>query len=118
MLSRIGTWCFRNRWATLGIWLVVLVGISATAGVVGYFGISKANELESMRTDSPADAAELEKAKKSARTLLAISDVAAGLAVVTGGVALYLTLSHPSEKSTPSVALGIAPNGLRLRGSF
>ncbi|HYQ27872.1 MAG TPA: PEGA domain-containing protein [Polyangiaceae bacterium] len=91
---------------------------AATAGVVGYFGISKANELESMRTDSPADAAELEKAKKSARTLLAISDVAAGLAVVTGGVALYLTLSHPSEKPAPSVALGIAPNGLRLRGSF
>jgi len=92
--------------------------LAATAGVVGYFGISKANELESMRTDSPADAAELEKAKKSARTLLAISDVAAGLAVVTGGVALYLTLSHPSEKPAPSVALGIAPNGLRLRGSF
>jgi len=35
MLARIGRWCFRNRWATLGIWLFVLVGISATGGVVG-----------------------------------------------------------------------------------
>jgi tetratricopeptide (TPR) repeat protein len=92
--------------------------LAATAGVVGYFGISKANELESMRTDSPADAAELEKAKKSAHNLLLVSDITAGLAAVTGGVALYLTLSHPSEKPTPSVALGIAPNGVRLRGSF
>ena len=106
--SRTAMWA---TWAATGT-------LAATAGVVGYFGISKANELESMRTESPADPAELDKAKKSARTLLAISDVAAGLAVVTGGVALYLTLSHPSEKPAPSVALGIAPNGLRLRGSF
>jgi tetratricopeptide (TPR) repeat protein len=93
--------------------------LAATAGIVGYFGISKANELESMRTDYGVTRSELDKAQSQARTLLAISDVTAGLAVVAGGVALYLTLSRPSEKPTPSgVALGIAPDGVRLRGSF
>jgi len=92
--------------------------LAATAGVVGYFGISKANELESAR-QQPTQPGELDKLKSSTRTLLAISDVTAGLAVVTGGVALYLTLTRPSEKPTqPSVSLGIAPNGLRLRGTF
>ena len=92
--------------------------LAATAGVVGYLGISKANELEAAR-QQPTQPGELDKLKSSARTLLAISDVAGGLAVVSGGVALYLTLKQPHEKpSQPSVSLGIAPNGLRLRGSF
>lgn len=99
-------------WATTGT-------LAVTAGVVGYFGISKANELDSLRTEYGATRDELDKAHKSARTLLAITDITAGLAAVAGGVALYLTLSHPSEKPAGSgVALGIAPNGLRLRGSF
>jgi tetratricopeptide (TPR) repeat protein len=101
-------------WATWG----ATGALAVTAGVVGYFGVSKANDLDAMRTTYGVTRDELDKAHKSARTLLAISDVAAGLAVVTGGVALYLTLSHPSEKPASSVAVGIAPDGLRLRGSF
>jgi tetratricopeptide (TPR) repeat protein len=101
-------------WATWG----ATGALAATAGVVGYFGISKANELESAR-QQPTQPGELDKLKTSARTLLAVSDVAAGLAVVTGGVALYLTVTRPREKpSQPSVAVGIAPNGVHLRGSF
>jgi len=99
-------------WATTGT-------LAVTAGVVGYFGVSKANELDSLRTQYGATREELDKTQKSARTLLVITDVTAGLAIAAGGVALYLTLSRPSEKpATSGVALGIAPNGLRLRGSF
>jgi len=99
-------------WATTGT-------LAVTAGVVGYFGVSKANELDSLRSEYGATRDELDKAQKSARTLLIITDVTAGLAVAAGGVALYLTLSRPSEKpAASSVSLGIAPNGLRLRGSF
>src|SRR6185369_8519646 len=99
-------------WATTGT-------LAVTAGVVGYFGVKKANELDSLRTEYGATRDELDKAQKSARTLLIITDVTAGLAVAAGGVALYLTLSRPSEKpAASSVSLGIAPNGLRLRGSF
>jgi hypothetical protein len=107
--SRTPIWV---SWAATGT-------LAATAGVVGYLGISKANELESMRTEYGVTRSELDKTKSQANTLLAISDITAGLAVVAGGVALYLTLSHPNEKASPSgVALGIAPNGVRLRGSF
>ena len=107
--TRTAVWV---SWAATGT-------LAATAGVVGYLGISKANELESMRTDYGVTRGELDKTQSQARTLLAISDITAGLAVVAGGVALYLTLSHPNEKAAPSgVALGITPNGVRLRGSF
>ncbi|HEY5377654.1 MAG TPA: PEGA domain-containing protein [Polyangiaceae bacterium] len=93
--------------------------LAVTAGVVGYFGVSKANELESMRTNYGVTRGELDKAQSSARTLLAISDVTVGLAGIASGVALYLTLSRPTEKPYPSgVALAIAPDGVRLRGSF
>jgi len=93
--------------------------LAATAGIVGYFGISKANELESMRTEYGVTRSELAKTESQARTLLTVSTVATGLAVAAGGVALYFTLKGPSEKPAPSgVALGIAPDGLRLRGSF
>jgi len=92
--------------------------LAVTAGVVGYFGISKANDLDALRTQYGATRTELDNAQSSARTLLAITDVAAGLAVVAGGVALYLTLSHPSERPSTSVAVGVAPGGLRLRASF
>jgi len=92
--------------------------LAVTAGVVGYLGVSKANDLEALRGKYGVTREELDKAQRSARTLLTISDITAGLAIATGGVALYLTLTRPSEKPAPSVALGIAPNGLRLRGSF
>jgi hypothetical protein len=107
--SRTAMWA---TWAATGT-------LAVTAGVVGYFGVSKANELESMRSEYGVTREELDKTQRSARTLLAISDIATGLTVVAGGVALYLTLSHPSEKSSsPGVSLGVTPNGLRLRGSF
>ena len=99
-------------WAATG-------ALAVTAGVVGYFGVSKAHDLASLRGEFGATRDQLDKAQSSARTLLTISDVTAGLAVVAGGTALYFTLSHPSESPSPSaVTLGIAPNGVRLRGSF
>lgn len=99
-------------WAATGVF-------AATAGVTGAFGISKANDLEAMRTQYPASRAELDKTEKQARTLLTISTITTGLAVAAGGAALYFTLKRPSEKpASGNVALGIAPDGVRLRGSF
>lgn len=100
-------------WAATG-------AFAATAGITGYFGIQKANDLETMRTQYPASRSELDKTEKQARTLLTISTVTTGLAVVAGGAALYFTLKRPpSEKpASASVAVGIAPDGVRLRGSF
>jgi tetratricopeptide (TPR) repeat protein len=105
-------------WAATGT-----LGIGA--GVAGYFGIQKAQELESMRTQYPVKTDELQKAKSSARTLFLAADIMGASAVVLGGVSLYLTLSS-SEKAvdkvtrrTPStLRIGISPKGVRLSGRF
>jgi tetratricopeptide (TPR) repeat protein len=98
------------------------------AGVVGYFGINKANDLESMRTDYGVTRQQLEDTKSSARTLFLISDLTGAAAVLMGGVSLYLTLSTsdlpapPADRhrtgSTPTVDLAADPSGVRLRGWF
>ena len=112
--SRTGVWV---GWATTGT-------LAVSAGVIGYFGVSKANELQSMRTDYGVTRSQLDSAQSSARTLLMISDITAGLAVVAGGVSLYMTLAGSSErpaerpKASPSVALGVFPGGMRLKGEF
>ncbi len=99
-------------WGTTG-------ALAATAGIVGYLGASKANDLSSLRNDKTATRDQLDGARNSARTLFAVSDITTGLAVVSGGVALYLTFKHPKEKPpSAGVALGLAPNGLRFSGSF
>jgi hypothetical protein len=98
------------------------------AGVVGYFGINKANDLESMRTDYGVTRQQLDDTKSSARTLFLISDLTGAAAVLMGGVALYLTLSTsdapapPSDRETThpgaTVGLGVAPGGVRVDGRF
>jgi hypothetical protein len=104
--------------------------LAATAGIVGYFGIAKANDLDSMRTDYGVSRSKLDSTKSSARTLLAISDITAGAAAVVGGITLYLTLSSPSAERAPTprtngatgsrkpLAVAISPRGLRLIASF
>jgi hypothetical protein len=106
-------------WSTTG-------ALAVTAGVTGYLGIAKANDLQSMRTDLGVTRGQLDNAKSSASTLLIISDVTAGLAVVTGGVSLYLSLAKPAEHPPgaraqgvpPSLALRVAPGSVALRGAF
>jgi tetratricopeptide (TPR) repeat protein len=106
-------------WAATGT-----LGIGA--GVAGCFGIQKAQELESMRTQYPVKSDDLQKAKSSARTLFLAADIMGASAVVLGGVSLYLTLSS-SEKAVDKVTrrkdpstlrIGISPKGVRLSGRF
>lgn len=105
-------------WAATGT-----LGIGA--GVAGYFGIQKAQELESMRSKYPVSQDEMQKTKNSARTLFLAADLMGASAVVLGGVSLYLTLSS-SEKAVDKVTrrtpmnlrVGISPKGVRLSGRF
>ncbi|HEX7451527.1 MAG TPA: PEGA domain-containing protein [Polyangiaceae bacterium] len=106
-------------WSTTG-------ALAVTAGVTGYLGIAKANDLQSMRTELGVTRGQLDNAKSSANTLLIISDVTTGFAVVAGGVSLYLSLAKPAERPPgaraqsmpPSLALRVAPGSLALRGAF
>lgn len=99
------------------------------AGIAGYFGITKANDLESMRSDWGVTADQLRDTKTKARTLFIIADLAGAAALVMGGVSLYLTLqstdSGPPERDTPpkkapgpTVGLGLGPAEISVSGTF
>ena len=99
------------------------------AGIAGYFGITKANDLESMRTDYGVTPKQLDNAKSKARTLFIIADLAGAAALVMGGVSLYLTLSttegaSPEKDASrnkapkPSVGFGVGPNQVSFSGTF
>jgi tetratricopeptide (TPR) repeat protein len=107
-------------WAATGTFAV-------TAGVFGYLGIKKANDLESMRTNFGVTTSQLDSTKSSASNLLLAADIAGGVAAIAGGVSLYLTLSsreHSAQPSAPkpgtvsSLGLGFSPQGVRLNGEF
>jgi tetratricopeptide (TPR) repeat protein len=113
---------------------LVWVGWAATgalavgAGVVGYLGVTKANDLESMRTDYGVTRQQLDDTKNSARTLFMISDIAGAAAVLTAGASLYFTLATsgssssekapPAQQPKPKVGVGVTPFGVRVSGAF
>jgi tetratricopeptide (TPR) repeat protein len=107
------------RWAAWSATGVFAVG----AGVTGFLGIRAANDLDDLRETPGASREELDSAQRRARTLLFTADVMGVAAIATGGVALYLTLSGPSEseKKKPGVAkvsAEIRPNWVGVNGHF
>ncbi|HWA70816.1 MAG TPA: PEGA domain-containing protein [Polyangiaceae bacterium] len=100
--------------------------LAVGAGVVGYLGVTKANDLESMRTDYGVSKNKLDETKNSARTLFMVSDIMGAAAVVAGGVSLYLTLSSsssapekpPASSTAPKVGLGVGPGSVKISGTF
>jgi len=104
-------------WATTG-------ALAVTAGVFGYLGVTKANDLESMRTDYGVTRQQLDDTKASARTLFMIADITGAAAVVAAGASVYFTLATSggsTEKAPPpkpKVAVGVTPSGVQVRGTF
>jgi len=120
-----------NSTLVIGGW--VTTGALATAAVVtGILGAGKAKDLKSLRTADPREysdlGAKLDDTKSSASTLLLVSDVCSGAAVVVGGLSLWFTLNPLKQSSEGPVAeggdaqqplqLGYDANQLKLRGSF
>ncbi|HEU4579965.1 MAG TPA: PEGA domain-containing protein [Polyangiaceae bacterium] len=119
-----------NSTLVIGGW--VTTGALATAAIVtGILGAGKADDLKKLRTANPSDysdlGAKLDDTKSSARTLLLVSDVCSGAAVVVGGLSLWFTLNPLKSSSEAPVAesdsaralqLGYEANQVKLRGSF
>jgi len=109
-------------------------GALATAAIVtGILGAGKAKDLKDLKAADPRDyddfGSELDSTKSSASSLLLVSDVCSGAAVVVGGLSLWLTLTsnNASEATTPEkhvgdsgrpFQVGYQENQLKLRGSF
>ena len=119
------TWMIAT-WTATGVFAI-------GAGVTGGLGIKAANDLEDMRKqkDPSPTRGELDSQANRAQTLLLAADVMAVAGVVTGGIALYLTLSSsggskdkPPTSKTAAIAapaltgLGVGPNKITLSGEF
>lgn len=111
-----------GTWTTAGVFAIV-------SGVTGGLGIKAAGDLDDMRSERGATRSELDSASRRARTLLLAADVFGGLAIATGGVALYITLSgsdsDSKESPTPpgqpvakKVALDLRPGWLGVSGTY
>lgn len=102
-------------WGTWSATAALAVG----AGVTGGLGIKAANELDDKRSTLGTTRDELDSAQSRAQTLLNTSTVLGVGAVVTGTIALYLTLSKPSpEKPKKRASLRVGPTSIDLVGQF
>lgn len=109
-------------WATWSATGAFALGAVATGGI----GIKAANDLDELRSDPTATRSELDSASRRARTLLTTADILGGLAIATGGVAIYLTLSGPSNEPAkdkpksagPQVSLTARPGFVGMNGRF
>ncbi len=113
------TWMIA-AWSATGV-------LAIGAGVTGGLGIKAANDLEDMRNDVNSTPDKRESQAERANTLLLAADVMGAAAVVTGGIALYLTLSDsgsddkegpPKAKPAAKTGLVIGPNRILVRGEF
>jgi len=99
-------------WAGAGV-------LGAGAAVTGLMALNSASELKSMRDTVGSSAADRANEADKARTLSIVSDVLLGAAVVTGGIALYLTFKKPSaEQSARNVRLTFGLSSLSATGAF
>jgi tetratricopeptide (TPR) repeat protein len=97
-------------------------GLAAGAGVLALITRGDANALAALRSRYPVTPEQL--AAQRSRTVrdAAVTDVLAGAAVASAGVALYLTVTRmagePTRSRERAVQLQVAPTGVALAGRF
>jgi hypothetical protein len=102
-------------WAVTG-------GMVIGAGVFALIAHGNANDLAALRTTYPVTGDQLESQRSTTVRNAAIADVFTGAAVVSAGVALYLTVTRMGDRASPpddrAVQLHIAPTGVAIAGRF
>jgi hypothetical protein len=83
---------------------------------VGVFAVKTSNDLDRLKSDPVTSTNEYDDTHTRMMRLSVTSDILAGLALATGGIALYLTLSSPSHPESTSVSL--IPSGVSLKQTF
>jgi tetratricopeptide (TPR) repeat protein len=109
-----------DRTALIGGAWAFTAAFAVTAGITGGLGISAANDLDKLRNTYGSSRYDLNAAQSRAQTLLRVSDVFGAAAIVTGGVALYLTLSKPSKEKEKAhtAVLHLGPRSVALTTTF
>lgn len=102
-------------------------GVFAVSGAaLGALGLKAANDLDGLRQSGETNRGELDSTQRRARTLLVTGDILGAAAIVSGGIALYVTLANHGEstkttagrKNRPHVDLALGSNWLGLKGSY
>jgi tetratricopeptide (TPR) repeat protein len=113
----------RTAWIW-GTWSAT-AALAAGAAVTGGLGISAANDLDNLRSTYGSSRDQLDSAQARATTLLRAADILGGAAIVTGGIALYLTLSkQPATKdkekqpAAPHASLRVGPSSVAFSTTF
>lgn len=114
------TWIIAS-WTATGV-------LAVGAGVTGGLGIKAANDLDEQRSEEGSTNDERDSQSRRAKTLLLAADIMGAAAIVTGGVALYLTLSSSGSEDKPApskskpvptkTGLVLGPNRIAIRGEF
>jgi hypothetical protein len=117
-----------RRRLIVGTWIATGV-LAATAVATGVLALRANSDLNADLGRFGATSGAIEDTRSRAKAFAAATDALAAVAVVTAGVALYLTLSRPPSESraahaptgaarrrSPSVAVG--PGGVIVRGAF
>ena len=108
-------------------WLTT-AGLAAGAGVAGFLATKSNSTLQDQRATFGISHHDLEETQSRASTRALVSDILTGAAVISGGVALYITLSPRKRTETPpptspqaydpNLRIGVGLNALSVRGSF
>jgi hypothetical protein len=90
------------------------------AGVFAVIAHGDSNDLTNLRNTYPVTADQLESQRSKTVRDAAITDVFTGAAIVSAGIAAYLTLTrmghdNPKEKA---ITLNVAPTGFAVMGRF
>ncbi|HET9993164.1 MAG TPA: PEGA domain-containing protein, partial [Kofleriaceae bacterium] len=94
-------------------------GLVVGAGVFGVLAHNASNDLATLRDSYPVTHDQLQAQKDTTVRDAAITDVLAGAAVVSAGIALYFTVTrtgHVDKERT--VQLHVTPTGVALAGVF
>jgi hypothetical protein len=100
--------------ATKALWVATAV-LGVGALVTGGIAWKYSRDLSDEKNTFPVAQPELDKTSSRVTTFSAVADITGAVAVVTGALALYFTLSHSKDHE---VHAGLTPTGLQIAGTF
>jgi hypothetical protein len=88
------------------------------AAISGAVTLDARSSLSNLQNSPGSDPTLRSHEANRANTASAVADVFTGLAVVAGGVSIYLSVRPSSSPARASLGIGIAPDHVALTGSF
>jgi len=101
-------------WAMWGTTAALATG----ATVAGMLTLTAQDDVSKRLQAFPGSSDGVDQAKSRARTLGILADSLAGAAVVSGGIALYLSARGDRGRNAPGVQVGLGATAIQIQGSY